>query len=140
MRKGSRCTVLVQERLPVSQEKLWDFLYNNLDWHPTIQRSTMDNNLRTIYLTDGAVIQEHIDKVDPIRFEYEYHFVKSPYPMSDYHATIRITKISDDECEVTWSSQFFPDGDTAENLISLVESIYKDGLRHLKEIVSKTAT
>lgn len=100
-------------------------------WHPAVTASSAakvgDEEFRMLTLADGARIVEHLEG----RSGHAYHYaiLRGPLPVAHYHATIEVDSRSGG-ARVTWSSNFSPTADNAEDTIA---GVYDAGLNALKE-------
>lgn len=97
------------------------------DWHPAVASTEVsaDGSQRTLTLADGATLLERLVKQD--EHSYSYLFVKSPLPVKDYRATIRV-RPTENGSTVEWEGTFSPDGISETDAVALIEGIYKAGL------------
>ena len=58
---------------------------------------------------------------------YSYHIDRSPLPVADYDATIRV-KPSDGGCEVVWTADFVAEGASDDEAVATIEGIFDAGL------------
>lgn len=86
-------------------------------WHPLIARSSLEDApgpgggiVRALTTHDAAAIREELVACDPAARRLTYTFLNSPFPVSDYRATVEVseTEIAG-SCQVTWTATFEPD-------------------------------
>lgn len=125
--------------IPVHADKVWQLIgsFNSLpEWLPYIPKSELQEGGRVRHLTnpDGGVIIERLMAFDENAKSYSYHILQAPFPVKDYHSTLRIIKSADgDGSRVEWFGEFTPVNATNEAVSALFQGIYDDGLKALKE-------
>lgn len=124
--------------IPFSAAEVWQLVggFNSLpDWLPFITASELSEGGRVRHLTtgDGEKIVERLMSYDEEERRYSYHIVQSPFPQTDYLATLRVTETGDDNrAHVEWFGQFKPDGVADDVVETLFQGIYDGGLQGLK--------
>ena len=69
---------------------------------------------------------------------FTYRLLESPWPMSNYVATVILTSINPSEILIEWSSIYEAEQDKAEAVRNLIESNYSKGfIARLRKAVSK---
>ena len=138
MNSGSvKKSVLIDAEL----EKVWVKIskITKLDWLQG-QKSTkyLDDkksgvgSKRLISFEDGSNVEEHIVGWRPK--EYFSYIAISGLPLSGYHATISIEKISSKSTKITWESYFASDKSKKEfdEFIQFLSVFYTKSLKNLK--------
>ena len=138
MNSGSvKKSVLIDAEL----EKVWVKVskITKLDWLQG-QKSTkyLDDkksgvgSKRLISFEDGSNVEEHIVGWRPK--EYFSYIAISGLPLSGYHATISIEKISSKSTKITWESYFASDRSKKEfdEFIQFLSVFYNQSLKNLK--------
>ncbi|MDC0159449.1 SRPBCC family protein [Candidatus Nitrosopelagicus sp.] len=138
MNSGSvKKSVLIDAEL----EKVWVKVskITKLDWLQG-QKSTkyLDDkksgvgSKRLISFEDGSNVEEHIVGWKPK--EYFSYIAISGLPLSGYHATISIEKISSKSTKITWESYFASDRSKKEfdEFIQFLSVFYNQSLKNLK--------
>lgn len=97
-------------------------------WHPVLDRSPRDGDVRTCVLKDGAVIHERIEEVNQADLFYRYAMIDSPLPVRNYRSTIRVREVGASRCRVEWSSTFDAPPEAAAQMIETIRGIYDAGL------------
>ncbi len=98
---------------------VWRYIrdFNGLpDWHGgLIAKSRIEagksgdqvGGIRAIELADGTGIREVLTAHSDADRSYSYSFCEPPFPVLDYHATIRVTPVTDgDRSFVEWTTTF----------------------------------
>jgi hypothetical protein len=94
--------------------------------------------LRTIPMGSESVV-ERLDELDDENMRVRYTILQAgPLPVSDYHATMEISRSGDDACTLTWSSTFDPDGVSEEDAITAVQRMYRGAMSGLRKYLSGT--
>ncbi len=113
-------------------------------WHPLIASSDIEvqqlrdagiGAVRLLRTVDEAVIREELVELDDTRRRLSYRFLDSPFPVSEYVATIAITTPHGrpSGCQVNWTARFTPhhSGETERLRRTFSEDVFKTGLEAL---------
>ena len=105
-------------------------------WHPAIASCTEEGNppVRTLQAKDGKTVfvEPEVGRSDTERY-YAYAFQSSPFPVTDYLATIRVAPIGTGRSLVIWSGSYVPNAGKAEEANKLFAGIYEAGLAAIQE-------
>lgn len=107
-------------------------------WHPAIadcvETKEGGADYRTLTTKDGGKIKEKITAVG--KDSYSYDIVESPLPVKNYSATFAMKPDDDDDDEVQihWTASFDPaDGKTAKDAETVIDKIFADGIKGIKD-------
>lgn len=122
--------------IPASADQVWKLIggFHGLpDWLPFIASSEASEagRVRRLQTVDGAVVVEQLEVFDNAAKTYSYSIVQSPFPATDYLATIRV-EAQGEGARVTWSGRFAPVGVSEEEVTALFGGIYQGGLEALR--------
>jgi hypothetical protein len=118
--------------------------FNGLaDWHAgLVARSEIEDGLagdqvgciRSFELTDGTHIREKLLSHSDVDRAYSYDFQKTPFDVDDYHATLRVTPVTDgDKSFVEWWTTFDCDRDQIAHWTDFFASqVFQGGFDALK--------
>ncbi|MDQ6767647.1 MAG: SRPBCC family protein, partial [Candidatus Eremiobacteraeota bacterium] len=99
-------------------------------WHPAIKNCTsQDGKVRELTLADGGRIFETL--LNDGALTYTYHIDKSPLPVKNYVATLRVLDAGQNACRVEWEATFEPSGASEDEAVKLIGGIFQDGLDNL---------
>jgi uncharacterized protein YndB with AHSA1/START domain len=99
-------------------DRVWAAIrdFNGLPgWHPGIADSEIEDGkasdqvgcIRSFHLKDGAHIRERLLSFSDVDRHYSYNFEKTPFEVTNYHATLRVTPVTDgDRSFVEWWTTF----------------------------------
>jgi len=124
--------------IPVSAEQVWQLVggFNSLpDWLPFIAKSepSEGGRVRHLQTADGAQIVERLQQFDEAERTYSYSISESPFPVSEYLATLKIEALTGGTARVTWSGVFTPvAGVTDATVEELFAGVYSGGLEALR--------
>lgn len=137
--------VYVSSVIPASVEEVWGRIrdFNSLPkWHPRIRESRIENAepsdrigcIRNFQLHNGDGLREQLIGLSDYDTFYTYSILESPMPLSDYIATIRLTKITDgDRCFAEWSAEFDCSVDDEADLVEGIGgNVFQGGFDALK--------
>lgn len=112
-------------------------------WHPAVTDSVMEDGktghhvgaVRNFNLRDGAHLRERLLSFSDVDCHYSYNFEKTPFSVLNYHATLRVTPVTDgNRAFVEWWTTFDCEpekiGDWVHTFAGIV---FKSGLDALKE-------
>jgi hypothetical protein len=126
--------------LSASPDRVWQLIggFHSLpDWLPYIASSVMSEGGRVRTLTSEANerIVERLESFDNAKRTYSYSFIESPFPATDYLATLSVRQAADPlRSIVEWSGRFEPVGVTDRDVITLFNGIYRTGLDALRRV------
>lgn len=134
--------VHVNEPIAAPAARVWELVRDFggvAQWGgPALQSCTVEGAgvgaVRRIGLPGGLAIAERLEALDDAGRTLSYAIVgKSPIPVKDYLATIRIVEDGPQASRVDWSSNFEPDGASAEQAQALVRGVYTGGIAGLRK-------
>ncbi|NVZ81125.1 SRPBCC family protein [Pseudomonas yamanorum] len=124
--------------VPVSAEQVWQLVggFNSLpDWLPFIVKSepSEGGRVRHLQTADGGVVVERLQSFDNVARTYSYSISESPFPVSEYLATLKVEGLTASSAKVTWSGVFIPvAGVTDAAVEELFAGVYSGGLEALR--------
>jgi len=72
--------------------------------------------VRSFTLTDGTHLRERLLSHSDVERKYSYNFEKTPFDVDNYHATLRVTSVTDgNKSFVEWSTTFDCDRDRQDH-------------------------
>ena len=122
--------VYISSVIPAPVEKVWHRIrdFNALPkWHPRIRESRVENAepsdkvgcIRNFQLQSGDTIREQLLGLSDYDMFCTYSILESPMPLTNYIATIRLTKVSDGDLTFAeWSAEFDCEPEEEEGLIN----------------------
>ena len=135
--------VSMTTKIHASADTVWKIVgdFNGLPkFVSAIINSTVEGSgvgaVRTLALKDGGPpIVERLERLDEETRTLSYSIVHSPLPLEDYVATIEVKELSENRCELTWSSTFEPKGAPEAEAVKIVENIYAAAFEGLKKLI-----
>ena len=104
-------------------------------WHPAIASCTEAGNppVRTLLAKDGKTVfvEPEVGRSDAEHY-YSYAFQSSPFPVTNYLATIRVVPNGAHGSIVIWSGSYVPNAGKTEEANKLFADIYEAGLASIK--------
>lgn len=163
----SRKKTQEQVVINVSAEKVWQRIgnFSDLSWHPLIEKVVMlkggntKGSIRSLILKSKVVINEKLKKYLPEKMRYDYKIIDMSVvktiqhlgddiavkvlPVSNYSASIQVTKKSKNQSIVTWKGAYYrgfmnnnPPPELNEAAAKkAVTGVYRAGLDNLKKIL-----
>ena len=134
----------VKETINASAEKVWGIIspFAGIEKYvPAIENSVGkgegEGMERTCTMGNGASFDETLLKLDHQNMELHYNVHDpSPLPFSKYTATMKVTAIDSNNCELTWNCNYKVDSGTVEEADSMLTGIFLSGIEGLEELNS----
>ena len=94
-----------------SADDLWSILSDvgRCDWVPTIEKITLEGDLRHFEMTGMGQITEKILKQDHTNMILQYSAIQTPAPIEHHLATMQVAPLNDRECTLSWTTEISPD-------------------------------
>ena len=104
-------TLKEETKFNCSADELWLILSDvgRCDWVPTIDKITLEGDLRHFEMTGMGQITEKILKQDDASMTLQYSAIKTPAPIEHHLATMQIASLNDQECILSWTTEISPD-------------------------------
>lgn len=101
-------------------------------WHPAVKNctSSQSGKVRELTLANGGHIFETLLN-DGGALSYTYRIDKSPLPVKNYVATLRVRDAGQNACQVEWEATFEPAGASEEEAVTVIGGIFQGGLDNL---------
>jgi hypothetical protein len=134
----------VKETINTSAENVWGIIsqFTGIEKYvPAIEKSVGkgegEGMERTCTMGNGASFDETLLKLDHQNMELQYNVHDpSPLPFSRYTATMKVTAIDNNKCELTWNCNYQVDSGTVEEADSMLTGIFLSGIEGLEELNS----
>jgi len=134
--------LMVEERVLVNApaKAVWALIggFQVLDrWHPAVHASTLlgtgkdAGDIRVLALGNDVHIVEKLELYDEAAMHFQYAILESPLPVGNYHATITVKSVGNNEAEVIWQSTFNAVGASNDEVKKIISDIYLAGLNSL---------
>ena len=100
-------------------------------WHPAVKNctSSQGGKVRELTLADGGRIFETL--LNDSGLAYTYQIDKSPLPVKNYVATLRVRDSGPNACQVEWEATFEPAGASEDEAVTVIGGIFQGGLDNL---------
>ena len=106
------------------------------DWHPAIATCSEDGRLpptRTLVTKDGTMTFEEMQVArNDAEHTYSYNFVSSPFPVTQYIGTIKVSAKGSGMSTITWQGTYTPLGGKEKDANDAFAGVYEAGLASLK--------
>lgn len=112
-------------------------------WHPGVRESAIEDGkagdqvgaVRSLRLQDGAQLRERLLSHSDAERSYSYNFETTPFDVQGYHATLRVTPVTDgNRAFVEWWTTFdCPPERTDEWVKTFARGVFGSGLAALKK-------
>ena len=89
--------------------------------------------VRKVHGQGGTPICERLETYDTAAKTFSYAIVDSPFPFTDYVATVKLKEVGPGSTAIEWSSVFAPRGLSAERATEVIEGTYRMFIGRLKE-------
>jgi hypothetical protein len=127
-------------QIPAGPDRVWQLIggFDSApDWLTFILSSVVNDGgrVRTLTTKDGGVLLERLQAFDESRRTLTYSVDESPFPVTSYVSTLRVTEIPGrpDAALVECPGAFQPDGVSEDEAVSLFQGIYTDGLKAVQQ-------
>lgn len=87
--------------------------------------------VRNIYLKGGEVIVEKLNLIDSINFKMEFVILSTPMPIFEYVGIMKVNKISNDTCEVLFTSKYDIKPEKKEEIQSIIKGFQETLISNL---------
>jgi carbon monoxide dehydrogenase subunit G len=108
-------------------------------WAPGRDRVPVDGQgvgaVRTVAGEGAPTVRERLEAYDPKSHTFSYAMLESPFPFTDYVATVRLADLGG-RTSIDWSCTFEPRGASAEEAAQMIENIYRMFVARLKETLA----
>lgn len=138
--------VSVKKTVQATAEKVWSMVSEwggTHKWIPGVGPVTVDGtgigSTRSADLDPATGfpgrITESLDSFDEQAMHFSYSVAgKSPLPIKNYIATMKVEKSSEASCEVCWESTWEVDGELSEaELLAAFEGLYDMSLENVRQ-------
>ena len=135
--------VQVKEELPADVNIVWQHLRDFGDiksWATgkIVKKEGSGVGMIRHIAFDLDKVVERCETHDESNMTFTYRLLESPWPMSDYVATVILTSSGPGKTLIEWSSNYQADQDKAEAVRNLIESTYSMGfIARLRKTVLK---
>jgi len=135
--------VQVKEELPADVNIVWQHLRDFGDiksWATgkIVKKEGSGVGMIRHIAFDLDKVVERCEAHDESNMTFTYRLLESPWPMSDYVATVILTSSGPGKTLIEWSSNYQADQDKAEAVRNLIESTYSMGfIARLRKTVLK---
>jgi len=132
----------VKETINTSAENVWGVIsqFSGIEKYvPAIENSVGkgegEGMERTCTMGNGASFDETLSKLDNQNMELQYNVHDpSPLPFSKYTATMKVSPIDNDKCELSWDCTYQVDSGTVEEANTMLTGIFQSGIEGLGEL------
>ncbi|MEK0083700.1 SRPBCC family protein [Benzoatithermus flavus] len=128
-----------------SADAVWALIrdFNGLaTWHPAVTDSVIEDGkagdqvgaVRSFHLQDGAHLRERLLSFSDVERSYSYNFEKTPFAVRNYHATLKVSPVTDSgKAFVEWWTTFDCEPEKIEAWVeTFAGAVFKSGLDALK--------
>jgi len=133
----------IRDELDAPVERVWACFADFGDlsaWAPGRSRVPVDGQgigaVRTVAGEGRPTVRERLEAYDPVGHTFSYAMLESPFPFTDYVATVRLRDLGGGRTSIDWSSTFEPRGLPTEQVAQMIEGIYRMFIARLKETLA----
>ena len=133
----------VTETVAAAANDVWQIMSDFGGLEPTemIAGCTLEGEgvgaVRTISLVGGGEVIERLESQDDTARTFSYAIINdSPLPVKNYLAKVEVSDSGDGSTTVSWSSTFEPAGTPENDVIELIQGIYKGGIQRVRDKLS----
>ena len=135
--------VNVTQTINASANDTWKTIssFEGIETFSPVARSTKTGDgvgaLRSCFLPDDAEIKEKLTALDNDSMHLQYIITSGPFPIDGYVSDVTVKQISEDTCEVSWSSEFTVNGAPEADMIGVFEGFYNAIMEGLESLLQK---
>jgi len=134
----------VKETISTSAENVWGVIsqFSGIEKYvPAIENSIGkgegEGMERQCTMGNGASFEETLLKLDHQNMKLQYNVHDpSPLPFSKYLATMKVTPIDSNKCELSWNCTYQVDSGTVEEADTMLTGIFLSGIEELGKLNS----
>jgi uncharacterized protein YndB with AHSA1/START domain len=134
----------VKETINTSAENVWGIIsqFSGIEKYvPAIEISVGkgegEGMERQCTMGNGASFEETLLKLDHQNMELQYNVHDpSPLPFSKYVASMKVTPIDSNKCELSWDCTYQVDSGTVEEANTMLTGIFLSGIEGLGKLNS----
>ena len=130
----------VTESVAAAASDVWQIMsdFGGLEPNEMIAGCTLEGDgvgaVRTISLVAGGEVIERLESQDDTALTFSYAIINdSPLPVKNYLAKVEVSDSGDGSTTVSWSSTFEPSGAPENDVIELIQGIYKGGIQRVRD-------
>ena len=87
--------------------------------------------VRNIYLKGGGKIIEELTKIDSINHQMEFTIIATPMPIFNYTGIFKVNKVSNNKCEVTFTSKYNVTAENKKEMESVIKGFQETFISNL---------
>jgi len=87
--------------------------------------------IRNIYLKGGGKIVEELTKVDSSNHSMEFIILSTPMPISNYTGICKVREITNNKCEVTFTSKYSVSKENEKEIESVIKGFQETFISNL---------
>lgn len=132
-------TANVTETVAASADDVWRVIsdFGGIEPNEMIAGCTVEGDgvgaVRTIALNGGGEIIERLESHDDDARTFSYAIINdSPLPVKNYLSTVKVSGDGAGSATVDWSSTFDASGAPEDDVIKLIEGVYKGGIQRAR--------
>ncbi len=137
-------SVITKGKINASPDQVWAIVskFEELDkYFPPVARSEGSGSgvgmERQCTFHDGAQITETLLAMDDGKRSLTYNVHDpNPFPFTEYVATMRVDDLGEGNSEFEWSAQFKAQGMADEEVVDLLDGLFKQGIDGIRELTS----
>ena len=136
---------LVEDEIAAPISRVWACFADFGDlggWAPGTPKVTLDGPptaVGTVRLVEGEgqpPLRERLTAYDADARTFSYAMLESPFPFTDYLASVRLSDLGGGRTGIRWSSSFAETGMPAERVTEMLENLYRMFIGKLKETLA----
>jgi len=132
--------VAMSATIQASADKVWE-LVSDFNALPKYSEAIISSSLegegvgavRTLTLGDDSQAKEKLESLDNQKKTLTYSIVEAGLPIKNYLSTVAVKETVSNQCEVSWSSTFEPDGGPEAEGKNAIEGLYAVCFEGLKK-------
>lgn len=134
--------VNVTRTINVTAKDAWETIssFEGIEKFSPVARSVKTGEgigaLRSCFMPDDSEIKEELTGLNNETKHLQYIITSGPFPFSDYVSDVLVKEVTENSCEVSWSSQFnVNEGVPEAAMVELLEGFYNAIMQGLEELI-----
>ncbi len=117
----------VEEEIAVDADRVWELIadFGNVPWIQGLEKVEVEGDGPGMVRIMNGQIRERLETLDPASRTLTYTIPEGlPFPLNDYHSTMRVEPAGPGRCKLRWTCRANPDGIDDEQAGQLIGGMY----------------
>jgi len=131
----------IKQEIGVPAQRLWDLAadFGNVGWIQGLEKVEVKGDGPGMVRIVNGAIHEKLETLDPARRVLTYTIGEGlPFPVKNYHSTMKIEAAGADRCSLEWTCRAEPDGVTDEQVGEMIRGMYTTMIGWITDYLDKS--